>query len=216
MANYPHGYRDSEMNVLREIVAKTRYNQYQVSMSVWGIAGVGKSHLIRNLFYDRVLHGGQQFEKYSWVNVSQPFSLRDFCWNLLLGFQSESPQAREVAYRHMIGSKNPIQECRELLKQHRCLVVIDDLQSKEQWDSIRDNLVADCDSVIIVITTEASMAAHCAYNEELVFNFKGLKANAAFGLFSKSKVCFRTKTFLCFSSLQHNLSINFPRKQFVV
>jgi hypothetical protein len=216
MKNYPHVCRDSEMSELRKIVAKTRFNQYQVSMSVWGIAGVGKSHLVRNLFYDRVLHGEGQFEKYSWVNVSQPFSLRDFCWSLLLGFLSESPQDKKIAYRSMIGSKNPIQECHELLKRRRCLVVIDDLQSKEQWDSIRDNLVSDCDSVIIVITTEASVAAHCAYNEDLVFNVKGLQADAAFCLF-KSKVCFRIRTFLCFTSLlQLNLRIIFLIKEFLV
>lgn len=216
--NYPHVCRDSEMSELRNIVAKTRFNPYQVSMSVWGIAGVGKSHLVRSLFYDRVLHGGGQFEKYSWVNVSQPFSLRDFCWSLLLGFLSESPQDKEIAYRSMIGSKNPIQECHELLKRRRCLVVIDDLQSKEQWDSIRDNLVSDCDSVIIVITTEAIVAAHCAYyNEDLVFNVKGLQADAALGLFTfKSKVCFRIRTSLYFTSLQHNLRINFLIKEFLV
>ncbi|GJN06736.1 hypothetical protein PR202_ga24492 [Eleusine coracana subsp. coracana] len=163
--------RDAEMNELRKYVAMTRYNSYHVSMSVWGIAGVGKSHLVRRLYYDRMIHG-QQFEQYSWMHVSRPFNLRDFCWGLLWGFQSESPEAKETASRRMIGSKNPIQECRALLKQQRCLVVIDDLQTKEEWNLIRDNLISPSASVIIVITTEASIATHCADNEELVFNVK--------------------------------------------
>ncbi|KAK3119941.1 hypothetical protein QOZ80_9AG0678250 [Eleusine coracana subsp. coracana] len=175
--------RDAEMNELRKYVAMTRYNSYHVSMSVWGIAGVGKSHLVRRLYYDRMIHG-QQFEQYSWMHVSRPFNLRDFCWGLLWGFQSESPEAKETASRRMIGSKNPIQECRALLKQQRCLVVIDDLQTKEEWNLIRDNLISPSASVIIVITTEASIATHCADNEELVFNVKGLQADAASDLFN--------------------------------
>ncbi|TVU20862.1 hypothetical protein EJB05_30463, partial [Eragrostis curvula] len=182
--NNPLVGRGSEMSELGKCVANTRYNQHQVCMSVWGIAGVGKSHLVRHLYYDKMLKH-RQFEKYSWVNVSQSFSLRDFSWRLLLGFQSESPQSKETMYRRLMGSKSPIQECRELLKKHRCLVIIDDLQSKEQWDSIRDNLVTPSDSLIIAITTESSIAAHCADSEELVYNVRGLQADMASELFQK-------------------------------
>ncbi|KAM0839159.1 hypothetical protein ACQ4PT_060503 [Festuca glaucescens] len=179
---YPIMGRELEMNELRQYTTFARFNSLQV-ISVWGIAGVGKSALVRNLFCDRILTGGL-FGKYGWVDVSHPFNLRDFSRSLLLDFHSESFQAKENVNHGTIRFKNPIQECRDLLEQHHCLVVIDDLQSKEEWDLIKAALLSkSSESVIIAISTEASIATCCADKEELVFNVKGLQADAAFDLF---------------------------------
>jgi GTPase SAR1 family protein len=156
-------------------------------MSVWGIPGVGKSSLVRNLYYDQVLQN-QQFQEYSWVSLShtQPFNLRDFSRRMLLDFQSESLRAKEnVPVRSMVGMENAVQKCRELLSTRRCLVIIDGLQSTEEWDSIQFSLVSRhsrSKTVIIVVTTEASVATYCADKEELVFNVKALEADAALDL----------------------------------
>ncbi|XP_048550331.1 disease resistance protein Pik-2-like [Triticum urartu] len=170
MTNYPLTGRVSEMNELRTITAKARFKNSHV-ISVWGIAGIGKSALVRHLYYDRMLLSNPIFQKYSWVDVSHPFNLRDFSRSILSDFLSE---------------KDPINECCELLRQYHCLVVIDDLQSKEEWDLIQAALITtDSKSVIVVITTEASVATYCTKNEEQVFNVKGLETIAAFDLFKK-------------------------------
>ncbi|WVZ53201.1 hypothetical protein U9M48_004174 [Paspalum notatum var. saurae] len=84
--------------------------------------------------------------------------------------------------------KDPVQQCYKLLKENRFLVVINDLQSKEEWNSIKNALVSrHCQSFIIVITTEENIAIYCADNEDIVFNVKGLESEAAFHLF-KEKV----------------------------
>lgn len=187
MEKYPITGRESDMNELRQYTTKARFNSFHV-ISVWGIAGVGKSTLVRNLFCDRILHKAL-FENYGWVDVSHPFNLRDLCRNLLLNFHSKSLEAKEAASNDTMRIKNPIQECRDLLDQHRCLVVIDDLQSKEEWDLIKAALLSrSSKSVIIAITTEANIATCCADKEELVYNVKGLQANAAFDLFHQEVV----------------------------
>jgi hypothetical protein len=188
--------RESEMNELREYTTRARFNSYQV-ISVWGIAGVGKSALLKNFFCDRILTKNL-FEKYGWVDVSHPFNLRDFSRSLLLDFHSESLEAKKTAHHGTIRSKNPIQECRDLLEQHHCLVIIDDLQSKEEWDLIKAALLSRSSrSVIIAITTEASIATCCADKEELVFNVKGLQSGPAFDLFHQ-EVCLLTRNFSLF------------------
>ncbi|KAM0856669.1 hypothetical protein ACQ4PT_048973 [Festuca glaucescens] len=174
--------RESEMNELRKYTANARINYLRV-ISVWGIAGVGKSALVRNFFCHMILNT-DIFVKYGWVDVSHPFNLRDFSRSLLLNIDSESLQAKETAPHGKISIRNPIQEVRDLLERHHCLVVIDDLQSKEQWDLIKAAFLSiSCQSVIIAITTEASIATSCADKEELVFNVKGLQADAAINLF---------------------------------
>jgi hypothetical protein len=196
MNNHSLFGRESEMNDLRQYITKAYFNSIQ-AMSVWGIVGVGKSALIKNLFCDRI--SLNIFQKYGWVEVSHPFNLRDFSQSLLLSFDSESIEAMDTAYSGMMGSRSPILECCAILKQHRCLVVIDGLQSTEEWDLIHVDLVSESSkSCIIVITTDASVAKHCRGNKgELVFNVKGLQADVAFGLFIK-KVCFSPRNFLNF------------------
>nr|BAK06807.1 predicted protein [Hordeum vulgare subsp. vulgare] len=181
MEKYPITGRQLEMNELRQYTTIARFNSFQV-LSVWGIAGVGKSALVRNLFCDRILHTNL-FEIYGWVDVSHPFNLRDFSRSLLLDFHSESLQAKEAS-NGMTRFSNPIEECRDLLEQHCCLVVIDDLQSKKEWDLIKAALLSRSSrSVIIVVTSEASIATSCADKEGLILNVKGLQADASFSLF---------------------------------
>jgi hypothetical protein len=181
--------RESQKNELRDYQTRVRFKGWQV-MSVWGIAGVGKSDLVRNLYYERMLKEDRMFDKYGWVHVSHPFNLRDFSRSLLLDIHSEA-----------MGIKDPIEECHKLLKEHQCLVVIDDLQSVEEWDLIQPALVSrHSKSVIIVITTDERIATYCADDEEVVFNVKCLETEASFDLFKK-EVCLTTRIFICIASL---------------
>ncbi|XP_066339712.1 disease resistance protein Pik-2-like [Miscanthus floridulus] len=166
--------RTSDINQLPGYLAKARINELHV-MSVWGIPGSGKSALVRNLYHEMA----HLFEEHGWVNISHPFNLKDFSRSLLFQFNSHSNEA--------IG---PVEQCRNLLKDHRCLVVIDDLdlQLTQEWGKIRAALLSrPTESVIIVITNEEKFAFHCADRKDLVFNVKALSVEAAIDLF-KMKV----------------------------
>ncbi|KAM3215264.1 hypothetical protein ACQJBY_067313 [Aegilops geniculata] len=161
--------RSSEMTELVKCLAEARVNSVQV-MSVFGIPGVGKSALVKNLFYDKVLHG-REYEDYYWVDVSHPFNMKDLYRILLSDFHSE---------------KDPTEECHRLLKKDWCLIIINDLRSTEDWDMIQSALVSKhLKSNVIVITTDQAIAEYCTHKEELVCNVKTIEANAAFDLFKK-------------------------------
>lgn len=129
----------------------------------------------------------------SLVNVPHPFNLQDFCWRLLLDFYSsdfETPgeavslMEGEAAYLQrlheqkeaatvdlMKGKVDCILACRQRLHEKKCLVVIDGLESSDDWDRIRTDLFSDqptqsSSSCIIVITQERNVAKHCVHNEK--------------------------------------------------
>uniref|UniRef100_R7WA34 Putative disease resistance RPP8-like protein 2 n=1 Tax=Aegilops tauschii TaxID=37682 RepID=R7WA34_AEGTA len=161
--------RESQMTELVKCLTEARVNSRPV-MSVWGIAQVGKSALVKKLFYETVLQlQGGKYDDYYWVDISHPFNMRDLYLTLLSDFHSD---------------KDPTEECHRLLKKGWCLIVIDDLRSTKDWDMIQAALVSKhLKSVVIVITTDRTIAEYCTNNKDLVFNVKALEVDAAFHLF---------------------------------
>lgn len=181
--------------------------------SVWGIAGLGKSSLVRSEYYKSLIlvHGKPvrnvvmnyftnqfraKYEKYSWVDVPSPFNLAEFARRLFLDFHSDDCQAKQTAAIGMVEGQDPIQGCRKILAEGKCLVVIDDLRSEEDWDMIKAAFLPHLrsgDSAMVVITSQPTVARRCVMNDESkMVNIKGLHANAAFLLFKK--VCLLPET----------------------
>ncbi|KAM0850664.1 hypothetical protein ACQ4PT_052931 [Festuca glaucescens] len=177
--------RESAVKDLDSICSKKACRFFQV-MSVWGIAGIGKSVLVKHLFCDKI-RKSKVYENYAWVELSNPFNLWDFCQSLLLSFESQALQIQWTANHGTMGSKNPIVECCEKLKS-TCFIIIDGLQSTEEWDMIQDKLVSGSNpkNVVIVITTDEKIATHCRGPKgPLTYNVKALEPEAAFQLFKK-------------------------------
>jgi hypothetical protein len=163
-------------------------------ISVWGIAGVGKSALVRSA-YNQYLHDRPNLAGlnlsyiHGWVNVPHPFNLREFCRALLQNLSSEPATTKEDAAAELANMTNPIDVCRRLLSDdeqcNQCLIVIDDLQTVEEWDSIKHALSFGQECCIIIVTNESSVAKHCSGQDQLVFNVKGLGDDHTVQLFDK-------------------------------
>ncbi|WVZ50492.1 hypothetical protein U9M48_001738 [Paspalum notatum var. saurae] len=146
--------------------------------SVFGMAGVGKSYIVKHVYYKQLTSKDQGFKKFGWVDVSNPFNIRDFSWRLLLDLHSGSLQ-----HGSMLRIRDPIQECSRLLKDQPCLIVIDGLQSREDWDTIKAALAIEDNqdrSRIIVIANEESVASHCSPRW---WSVEGLEIDDALKLF---------------------------------
>lgn len=153
-------------------------------VSVWGVAGVGKSSLVKETYFKEMLKP-RTYNKFGWVNLAHPFNLLESLRNLLLDMHSES-----IQHCNMLTTADLMEECRQLFHGNKCLVVIDGLQSTEEWDSIKGALTfVPSNSCIIVITTEESVAQYCTPpTQGMCLNVKGLQIDMALKLF-KSKVC---------------------------
>jgi hypothetical protein len=172
--------RESEQNRIRRSLQDGHVT------SVWGVAGVGKSALVRSIYYSNMIDRVNQLTKYSWVDVPLPFNLTEFCRRLLMDFHSTDFEARETALIDMMEGQDPIQLCREFLQQGKCVAVIDGLCSTNDWDLIKDAFLAKpIKGHILVITNEESIAMYGAYSKNDVINIQGLEDEAALKLLTK-------------------------------
>jgi hypothetical protein len=170
---------------------------------VWGIAGIGKSFVVRSV-YDHMMLGVDQhfkygekgykfvcsrpaFTNYCWVTVPDPFNLKEFSLRLVRGFlQDVDVQAQCTSAISIIEGQDPIRECHRFMREHRCLVVIEDLRSKYDWDLIKAAFEPNSTRAsIVVITNEAIVAMYCVRKKHQVVNVKGLEADMALNLFQK-------------------------------
>ena len=76
-----------------------------------------------------------------------------------------------------------VAELSRLLETKKCLVILDDLSSAQEWDAIKHYLANA--RRIIITTTEKLVAKHCSEYNSNMFSLKGLEADAALYLFKK-------------------------------
>jgi hypothetical protein len=156
--------------------------------SVWGIAGVGKSSLVRYFYNSKIEEGNIHLQRFGWVDVPDPFDLVEFSRRLLLDFHGRDRHAMEIVAAGILQGQDPIQGCRQILCQGQCLLVIDGLRSTHDWDLIEAALLSQPTeySFKIVITNKEDVAKYCVHQEaNRMINVKCLEDDDALHLFKK-------------------------------
>lgn len=127
---------------------------------VFTVRKIATDGILRDAYYSAF----QQIECRSWVDVPNPFDLTDFSWRLLLDFYSDDPQAKEAAAVGLMeGTLDPIQKCREFLRR-KCLVIINDLRSEEDWDLIKNTFLSEHIQSIVIVRSYDRINKHCSRN----------------------------------------------------
>ncbi|XP_062195141.1 probable disease resistance protein RF45 isoform X1 [Phragmites australis] len=145
-------------------------------VSVWGMGGIGKTTLVKGVYQSPELAG--LFRKHAWVTVKHPFSLEVFLRGLAERLQenaqsiSAGENKRPDITRMARGNGKNLatmkyedlkRELAGLLQEPECLIVLDDVSSTLEWDSIIKYMGQA--RRIIVTTRERSVAKHCSSKE---------------------------------------------------
>ncbi|KAK6230036.1 hypothetical protein QUC31_001554 [Theobroma cacao] len=151
----------------------------RMTLSVAGIAGSGKSTLVRSVYDDKSVLS--RYDCHAWIDLSRSFKtdevlrgmLQQFCEGWEEKLFPPGMTVQEKLKRH--------------LEQRRYLLVLDDLRSKEDWVSIVNDLPSgDKRSRIIVTTTNSNLASFCVQSSELhVLKIGALSSPDAWYLFCK-------------------------------
>ncbi|KAM0926538.1 hypothetical protein ACQ4PT_003577 [Festuca glaucescens] len=171
-------------NIKSDII-KLMLNQasptFQV-ISVWGMGGLGKTTLIKDIYQSQELSG--TFEKRACVTVMRPFMLEKLLASIVMQLDAE-PAEKDVA--GLLGTTKralPLMNLGELteeLARHldtkRCLIVLDDISCNVEWDLIIRRLPKmENASRIIVTTREEIVARHCsAANQQNIYQLEVLQ-----------------------------------------
>ncbi|KAM0887087.1 hypothetical protein ACQ4PT_029281 [Festuca glaucescens] len=139
--------RNKETKQLADLVRE----QSASVVSVWGMGGMGKSSLVRMLYNDRDLIDG--FDGRAWVTVSHPLDCTDELERRLKKQLGVDPSGHG-GLPAWLGKK-------------RCLVVVDDVSSQEEWEHISRCLGAKGagSSRVVVTTRREDVAELCAGKE---------------------------------------------------
>jgi predicted AAA+ superfamily ATPase len=144
----------------------TEDSQLEV-ISVYGMGGLGKTTLVRDVYQDEKLNG--MFEKRACATIMRPFNSKELLQNLSSQF----------------GYKD-VPEMDKELPGKKYLIVLDDLSSNAEWDTIIPHLPAtETSSRIIVTTRVKDIATHCSKKYEKVYGLQILEDNKAHELFIK-------------------------------
>ncbi|KAM3336429.1 hypothetical protein ACQJBY_030438 [Aegilops geniculata] len=135
--------RESEKEKVIQFFSHNSDQQVKV-ISLWGMGGVGKTTLVRDIYQRKEISG--MFEKRACVTVMRPFNCIDLLQSLVV-------QLRE---------KKEETDLATCLKQKRYFLIIDDLLSTTEWDAIKEHLPETAGSCIIITTREKNIAEHCS------------------------------------------------------
>jgi hypothetical protein len=165
-------------------------------ISVWGMGGLGKTTLVKDVYESQKLIG--MFEKRACVTVMRPFILKEFLKSLIiqLSMQSSSEKKGAIDFGRstrntavMVGVEELTKDLARLLEGKKCLIVVDDVSSRAEWDHIIQHFPKlDSTCRIVVTTREESIAKYCSEKQENIYKLKVLEYRDALQLFTRKVV----------------------------
>ncbi|PAN35931.1 hypothetical protein PAHAL_6G245100 [Panicum hallii] len=183
--------RTNDKTQLINLILQTEDGHTCKVISVWGMGGVGKTSLVQSVYRSQELGS----LKHAWVTAVRPFNyesiIRNLVWQLQKDIQEDPAEAsqkkREIqpgkTMEQELAKKTMEQELAHLLQTQKCLIVIDDLSSIEEWNLIKEHLAKA--TRIIVTSREKYVAKYCSREDMNIYGLQSLEYAAAFDLFKR-------------------------------
>ncbi|XP_039777410.1 uncharacterized protein LOC120644765 isoform X4 [Panicum virgatum] len=141
-------------------------------IAVWGTSGdIGQTTIIREAYANPDVQS--KFPGRAWVRVMHPFSPKDFVQSLVNQFQAA--EGVENLLETEKTATELTQEFNRFVNEKRCLIVLNDISTIEEWDRIKKCFRNKRNgSRIVVSTSQVEVASLCAGQESQASELKQL------------------------------------------
>ncbi|KAH0692461.1 hypothetical protein KY285_019558 [Solanum tuberosum] len=150
-------------------------------LSIYGMGGLGKTTLARNLYTSPDILNS--FRTRAWICVSQEYNTMDLLQNIIKSVQGRTKETLELLERMTEGDLEIY--LRDLLKERKYLVVVDDVWQKEAWESLKRAFLDNKNGSRVIITTRKADVAERADDRGFVHKLCFLSQEESWDLFCK-------------------------------
>ncbi|GMN40820.1 hypothetical protein TIFTF001_010045 [Ficus carica] len=150
---------------------------------VVGMGGLGKTTLVKQVYEDSKVK--KRFKVHAWVTVSRSLKAKDLLRDVVKQVFRVIRKPVPLEVDNMSGDE--LKECiKDLLRQSRYLIVLDDVWHVKAWDSIKLALPRSekFGSRVVITTRNAEIACMaCEEDQDWVFNLEPLGERESWELF---------------------------------
>uniref|UniRef100_A0ACD5U6X3 Uncharacterized protein n=1 Tax=Avena sativa TaxID=4498 RepID=A0ACD5U6X3_AVESA len=179
---YEYVGREKEKCDVIKLISNEDGQQLEV-ISVWGMGGLGKTTLVRDVYQSQ--HLNVKFRYRACVTIMHPFNCGELIKSLAQQLDGEDYENKEETGLTACRTKPRAQRSlADILEGKKYLIVLDDLSSTTEWDSIIQHLpTRETASRIIVTTRSENIARHCSKKHENIYKLQILGYEDGLNLF---------------------------------
>ncbi|KAH0681953.1 hypothetical protein KY289_019705 [Solanum tuberosum] len=161
------GYQNVVETLLAELL---KAEPRRSVISIYGMGGLGKTTLARNLYISPNIVN--RFHILAWICVSQEYNTMDLLRNIIKSIKGCTKETLDLLEK--MTERDLEIYLRDLLKEPKYLVVVDDLWHREAWESLKRAFPDSKNGSRVVITTRKEDVAERADNKGFVYRLRFL------------------------------------------
>ncbi|KAK4588990.1 hypothetical protein RGQ29_019835 [Quercus rubra] len=152
---YIMGLDEDIKEVVAQLVNEDKHCQV---VSICGMGGLGKTTLAKKVYHHSEVR--RHFDGFAWAYISQQCKTRDVWEGILIKLTSPTKDERDQILK--MRDEELAKRLNQVQKEKRCLVILDDIWSKEAWDLLSPGfpLGQESRSKILLTTRNREVALH--------------------------------------------------------
>ncbi|XP_016572461.2 disease resistance protein RPP13 [Capsicum annuum] len=172
------GFQDVVQRLITELL---KADPRRSAISIYGMGGLGKTTLARNLYTSPNIVSS--FPIRAWICVSQEYNTMDLLRNIIKSIQGRTKENLDLLEK--MTETDLESYLRDLLKERKYLVVVDDVWHRGAWESLKRAFPDSKDGSRVIITTRKGDVAERADDKGFVHKLRYLTQEESWDLFCK-------------------------------